>query len=41
MAVMVELVVVTSGVARGQRGQAPPDAKVGGATMSKTFKFFY
>ena len=30
-----------SGVARGQRGQAPPGAKVGGAKMSKTFKFFY
>jgi len=29
-----------SGVARGAEGQAPPGAKVGGAKMSKTFKFF-
>jgi len=31
-----------SGVARGQGGQAPPGARVGGAKMSKTFKkIFY
>ena len=32
---------ISSGVARGaEGGQAPSGAKVGGAKMSKTFKFF-
>jgi len=37
----IQCACVSSGVASGAGGQAPPGAKVGGAKMSKTFKTFF